>query len=86
MKKIYSVLITSCMMILFMAFFSVCFAGGPQPPGLPGGHGLTENQGLFDAFLGDGLTILYILAIEYALYYFLRDKISKIFFMKDIQH
>ncbi|MCX6245726.1 MAG: hypothetical protein NTU98_13610 [Bacteroidetes bacterium] len=85
MKKFYKVLITACMMILFMAVFNVCFADGPQPPGPPGGHGLTENQGPFDAFVGDGVAILYVLAIEYALYYFFRDKIARLFVRKSHQ-
>lgn len=83
MKKSASILFLTCMVIIITAFFSVCFA---DPPGPPAGHGLTENQGPFDAFVGDGIAILYVLAVEYAFYYFFRDKILKKFFSKNFQH
>lgn len=65
MKKFLKLFFFSLLFFLLTVTSGVCFADGPQPPGPPGGHGLTENQGPFDAPVGNGLMILIVLAIVY---------------------
>jgi hypothetical protein len=64
MKKLIKVFLLISTFILLAAFLNVCYADSFGPPS---GHGLFEDQG-FDAFVGDGVTIFLILAVEYLLY------------------
>ncbi|MCX6246015.1 MAG: hypothetical protein NTU98_15080 [Bacteroidetes bacterium] len=79
MRKFLKLLFFLISFFLITASAGVCFADGPQPPGPPGGHGLTENQGPFDAPVRDGIVFLLVLGIGYGGFVFYKTwkKISE---------